>query len=40
MDFSGISAQLSSSPVTALGLVFLAGVFTSLNPCIYPMIGG
>jgi cytochrome c-type biogenesis protein len=38
MDFSGISAQLSSSPITALGLVFLAGVFTSLNPCIYPMI--
>ncbi|MBX3134486.1 MAG: sulfite exporter TauE/SafE family protein [Gemmatimonadaceae bacterium] len=38
MDFTGISAQLSSSPLTALGLVFLAGVFTSLNPCIYPMI--
>lgn len=38
MDFSGITAQLSSSPLTALGLVFLAGVFTSLNPCIYPMI--
>jgi cytochrome c-type biogenesis protein len=38
MDFTGISAQLSSSPVSALGLVFLAGVFTSLNPCIYPMI--
>lgn len=38
MDFSGLTAQLSSSPVTALGLVFLAGVLTSLNPCIYPMI--
>jgi cytochrome c-type biogenesis protein len=38
MDFSGITAQLSSSPLTAVGLVFLAGVFTSLNPCIYPMI--
>lgn len=38
MDFSGLSAQLSSSPLTALGLVFLAGVLTSLNPCIYPMI--
>lgn len=38
MDFSGLTAQLSSSPITALGLVFLAGVLTSLNPCIYPMI--
>ena len=38
MDFSGLTAQLSSSPVTALGLVFAAGVLTSLNPCIYPMI--
>jgi cytochrome c-type biogenesis protein len=38
VDFTGISAQLSSSPLTAVGLVFLAGVFTSLNPCIYPMI--
>lgn len=38
MDFSGIASQLSSSPATALPLVFLAGVLTSLNPCIYPMI--
>lgn len=38
MDFSGLTAQLSSSPLTAVGLVFLAGVLTSLNPCIYPMI--
>lgn len=38
MDFTDIAAQLSSSPVAALGLVFLAGVLTSLNPCIYPMI--
>jgi thiol:disulfide interchange protein DsbD len=38
VDFTDIAAQLSSSPVTALGLVFLAGVLTSLNPCIYPMI--
>lgn len=38
MDFTNITAQLSASPATALGLVFLAGVFTSLNPCIYPMI--
>ena len=38
MDFSALTAQLSSSPLTALGLVFVAGVLTSLNPCIYPMI--
>jgi thiol:disulfide interchange protein DsbD len=38
MDFSGLTAQLSASPLTALGLVFAAGVLTSLNPCIYPMI--
>jgi len=38
VDFSGLTAQLSSSPIAAIGLVFLAGVLTSLNPCIYPMI--
>ena len=38
MDFAGLPAQLSSSPLTALPLVFLAGVLTSLTPCIYPMI--
>ncbi len=38
MDFSDIATQLSASPASALGLVFLAGVLTSLNPCIYPMI--
>lgn len=38
MDFSGISAQLSGSPVLAIALLFLAGVLTSLTPCIYPMI--
>jgi thiol:disulfide interchange protein DsbD len=38
MDFSNIAAQLSSSPLTAIPLVFLAGVLTSLTPCIYPMI--
>jgi cytochrome c-type biogenesis protein len=27
-----------SSPLVALPLLFLAGVLTSLNPCIYPMI--
>ncbi|MFL5593037.1 MAG: cytochrome c biogenesis protein CcdA [Gemmatimonadaceae bacterium] len=38
MDFSHISAQLSSSPLTALPILFIAGVLTSLAPCIYPMI--
>jgi cytochrome c-type biogenesis protein len=38
MDFSGISSQLSASPVFAIALLFLAGVLTSLTPCIYPMI--
>ena len=38
MDFSGIQNQLSSSPLIAVPLVFLAGVLTSLTPCIYPMI--
>ena len=38
MDFSQISAQLSYSPLTALPILFIAGVLTSLAPCIYPMI--
>jgi thiol:disulfide interchange protein DsbD len=38
VDFSHISAQLSSSPITALPILFIAGVLTSLAPCIYPMI--
>jgi len=38
MDFSTLGARLSDSPVTALPLLFLGGVLTSLNPCIYPMI--
>lgn len=38
MDFSTLIERLSGSPVTALPLLFLAGVLTSLNPCIYPMI--
>lgn len=38
MDFTHISAQLSSSPLTALPILFIAGVLTSLAPCIYPMI--
>ena len=38
MDFSGISTQLSGSPIVAITLLFAAGVLTSLTPCIYPMI--
>lgn len=38
MDFSNLSAHLSDSPFLSLGALFLAGVLTSLTPCIYPMI--
>lgn len=38
MDFSSISATLSDNPVAAIPVLFLAGVLTSLTPCIYPMI--
>ena len=38
VDFTHISTQLSSSPFTALPILFIAGVLTSLAPCIYPMI--
>ena len=38
MDFAHISSQISYSPVTALPILFIAGVLTSLAPCIYPMI--
>ena len=38
MDFSNIAGTLSGRPLLALPLLFLAGVLTSLTPCIYPMI--
>jgi thiol:disulfide interchange protein DsbD len=38
LDFSHISAQLSANPIAALPILFIAGVLTSLTPCIYPMI--
>ena len=38
MDFSHLAEQLSGNPVVAIALLFAAGVLTSLNPCIYPMI--
>ena len=34
----GLSDSLQSQPLIALGLLFGAGVLTSLTPCIYPMI--
>jgi cytochrome c-type biogenesis protein len=38
MDHTQLTAQLSSHPLTAVPLLFVAGVLTSLTPCIYPMI--
>lgn len=39
MDLSAlIGDRLSASPLTAIPLLFAAGVLTSLTPCIYPMI--
>jgi cytochrome c-type biogenesis protein len=38
MDFSAITSHLSANPAAALPLLFLAGVLTSLTPCVYPMI--
>ena len=35
---SDLSGALSESPVLALATLFLAGVLTSLTPCIYPLI--
>ena len=38
MDFSHLAERFSGSPLTALPLLFAAGVLTSFTPCIYPMI--
>jgi len=38
MNFSNIASTLSGRPLVALPLLFIAGVLTSLTPCIYPMI--
>ncbi len=37
-DVTNLAAQLSGSPATVLPVIFLAGVLTSLTPCVYPMI--
>jgi len=34
----GLAEALSNSPLLALGAMFVAGVLTSLTPCVYPMI--
>ena len=33
-----LAQRLSESPISALPFLYLAGVLTSLTPCIYPMI--
>ncbi len=35
---TGLSAALQHRPLVAVPLLFFAGLLTSLNPCIYPMI--
>jgi thiol:disulfide interchange protein DsbD len=34
----GLTESLAESPLLALGAMFVAGVLTSLTPCVYPMI--
>lgn len=38
MDLASVAERLSTNPAAALPALFLAGVLTSLTPCIYPMI--
>jgi cytochrome c-type biogenesis protein len=38
MQIEFATAQLSTSPLAVLPLIFGAGVLTSLTPCVYPMI--
>ena len=38
MDFSNLTNSLGTSPLTAIPLLFVAGLLTSLTPCVYPMI--
>jgi cytochrome c-type biogenesis protein len=38
VDLGHIPSNLSTHPMLALPALFLAGVLTSLTPCIYPMI--
>jgi cytochrome c-type biogenesis protein len=38
LDFTHLADRFSGSPLTAMPLLFIAGVLTSFTPCIYPMI--
>ena len=38
MNFSSLTDSLGTSPLTAIPLLFVAGLLTSLTPCVYPMI--
>jgi cytochrome c-type biogenesis protein len=38
VDPSAVATQLSTNPLLALPALFIAGVLTSLTPCVYPMI--
>lgn len=38
VDITNIADRLSGSPLTAIPVLFLAGVLTSFTPCVYPMI--
>jgi len=38
VDFTHIAERLSGSPVSAIPALFVAGLLTSLTPCVYPMI--
>jgi len=38
MDFSGLPHQLALNPLLATLVLYVAGVMTSLTPCVYPMI--
>jgi len=37
-NFEALGTALQHDPLLAIGLLFVAGVVTSLTPCIYPMI--
>lgn len=37
-DFDSLGTALQHDPLVAIGLLFAAGVLTSLTPCVYPMI--
>jgi len=38
IDFDSLGSALQHDPLVAIGLLFAAGIVTSLTPCVYPMI--